>query len=64
MTMDETIDTLKTALEIVKEERDSILAKAIGWTWSEACITLDRGGDPRNTEIPGLLERAMKDLVG
>lgn len=36
----------------------------LGWAWAEACSTLDRGEDPRQTEISGLLDRCVTDLDG
>jgi len=38
--------------------------EAIGWSHAEACVTLDNGGDPRLTEVPDILTRAMTDLAG
>lgn len=35
---------------------------ALGWAWTEACLQLDAGKDPRQHEIPELLERCMRDL--
>lgn len=40
----------------------SVRAEAIGWTWTEACSQHDRGMDPRNFEVPKLLEMANADL--
>ena len=37
-------------------------AQAAGWTWTEACMQLDRGDDPRQYEIPALLPRIEHDL--
>lgn len=36
--------------------------EALGWMHAEACTTLDRGEDPRDTHVPELLERARRDL--
>ncbi len=36
--------------------------EAVGWTWSEACIQLDNGEDPRKYEQSQLIKRATKDL--
>ena len=36
--------------------------QAIGWAYADCCGTLDQGGDPRKTEMPGVLERATKEL--
>jgi hypothetical protein len=35
---------------------------AIGWAYADCCVTLDEGGDPRQTEMTSVLERAKKDL--
>lgn len=40
----------------------AIAAQAIGWAYADCCVTLDNGGDPRQTEMSGVLDRAMKDL--
>ena len=37
--------------------------EAIGWTWAEACATLDAGDDPRKIECSGLIDRAKTDLT-
>ncbi len=51
--------TAYTKLEhYIEQER----IMAIGWTHAEACVTLDRGGDPRITNVPMILERAKRDL--
>lgn len=36
--------------------------EAIGWTHADACCDLDAGRDPRQKEIPEMLERAILDL--
>ena len=45
---------------------DELLAavrlEAMGWTWAEACSQLDRNQDPRNFEVPKLVDLAKKDL--
>lgn len=41
---------------------ESVRAEAIGWTHANACVTLDKGEDPRLQEVPNILERAKKDL--
>ena len=38
-------------------------AMAIGWAYADCCTTLDEGGDPRETEMSGVLKRATKDLL-
>jgi hypothetical protein len=40
----------------------SVRAEAIGWTWTEARSQHDRGMDPRNFEVPKLLEMSNADL--
>ena len=44
---------------MVERERDV----AIGWTYADACVTLDHGGDPRQTLVPDILARAKVDLA-
>ena len=43
---------------------DKARIEAIGWAYADCCITLDRGGDPRQTEMSGVLKRAQDDLNG
>lgn len=51
-----------TAYNRLEHYIESIRAEAIGWTHADACLTLDKGGDPRLNDIPEMLERAKKDL--
>ncbi len=37
--------------------------EAIGWTYADACVTLDKGEDPRLQNVPNILERAKIDLA-
>ena len=41
---------------------DEVLFRAIGWAHADACLALDRGDDPRNMEVPDMIERAKHDL--
>ena len=52
--------TCYTELEHYVEQ---IRAEAIGWTHADACVTLDNGDDPRLTEVPEMLNRALIDLA-
>lgn len=36
--------------------------EAVGWAWTEACLQLDAGKDPREHETPELIERVERDL--
>jgi len=36
--------------------------EAIGWAYADCCTDLDKGLDPRKTEMPGVLERSQVDL--
>ena len=36
--------------------------KAIGWAYVDCCVTLDKGGDPRETDMATVLPRATNDL--
>ena len=38
------------------------IIEAIGWTWSQACNLLDSNIDPRNYEIPQLLDDYHRDF--
>ncbi len=33
----------------------------LAWAWNEACLTVDRGNDPRETTMPALLSRLAND---
>ena len=37
--------------------------EALGWMHAECCATLDRGEDPRNTEVSGMVQRCIRDLT-
>ena len=39
-----------------------IRVEAIGWAHANCCATLDKGGDPRLTEVPAMLAQAQLDL--
>lgn len=47
--------------ELVKRVEDA-RALAIGWAYADCCVTLDNGGDPRQTEMSAVLARAKVDL--
>jgi hypothetical protein len=44
--------------EYIKSKR----IESMAWGHADACADLDRGIDPKNTEIPGMLERFLKDF--
>lgn len=37
-------------------------SEAIGWTHADCCCDLDRGEDPREKIVPGMLARCKVDL--
>lgn len=41
---------------------NKVRLEAVGWTWAEACVQLDKGDDPRQYEQPLLIPRVMEDL--
>lgn len=41
---------------------EGVRAEAIGWAHADACCDLDKGNDPRLTNVPDMLARAKKDL--
>lgn len=45
------------------ESEQKAATMALGWAWAEACTQLDRGDDPRQWEVPELLERMLKELA-
>ena len=51
-----------TAYTELEHYIESVRAEAIGWTHADACITLDKGDDPRLIEVPEILSRARRDL--
>jgi hypothetical protein len=51
-----------TAYNRLEHYIEGVRAEAIGWMHADACLTLDRGDDPRTVEVPFILERAKKDL--
>lgn len=51
--------TCFTRLELYIE---GVRAEALGYAHASACIMLDKGGDPRLTEVPLLLDSAKRDL--
>ncbi len=42
---------------------EGVRAEAIGWAHADACAAMDKGEDPRNSDVPDMLVRARKDLV-
>ena len=38
--------------------------EAIGWAYADCCVTLDKGGDPRKTDMADVILRAREDLFG
>lgn len=59
-------DSAKAGEALARRVRDETAREAreqaIGWAWTEACIQLDNGLDPRGYEMPKLMERAVYDL--
>ena len=51
-----------TAYNLLEQYCDGIRAEAIGWTHTDACVSLDNDKDPREKSIPEMLERAKIDL--
>lgn len=52
--------TAYTKLELYIERQR---AEVLGWTIADACVSLDKGKDPRTAEVPGTFERMVKDLT-
>ena len=52
-----------TAYTKLEHYIEGVRTEAIGWMHADACITLDRGEDPRIVEVPSILERAKVDLA-
>jgi len=52
-----------TAYTRLEHYIEGVRAEAIGWMHANACVTLDRGGDPRTVEVPSILDQAKVDLA-
>jgi len=52
-----------TAYTELEHYIEGVRAEAIGWTHADACTTLDKGGDPRLTEVTDMLARSRVDLA-
>ena len=39
-----------------------VLCLTLGWAWSEACVQLDKGEDPRKYDMAELLHRAQEEI--
>jgi hypothetical protein len=44
--------------QYVEEQR----VQALGWAYTDSCIMLDNGDDPRLSEVPDIIARAAYDL--
>lgn len=60
---DNEIYPTSTAYTKLEHYIESVRAEAIGWTHADACTELDKGGDPRLTNVPDMLQRARVDLA-
>jgi len=52
-----------TAYTRLEHYIEGVRAEAIGWMHANACVTLDRGGDPRTVDVPSILDQAKVDLA-
>lgn len=41
---------------------ESCVAMAVGWAYTDCCVALDKGNDPRKNDLADVLERAKRDL--
>jgi len=46
----------------MKQHIDAARWEAIGWAYADCCVSLDKGEDPRQNEMPEVLARARIDL--
>ena len=51
-----------TAFTKLEHYIEQVRAEAIGWAHADACVCLDKGGDPRVNNVPEMLDRAKHDL--
>jgi len=49
-------------MKSVQDLIDEKVIEAIGWAYADCFVMLDKGLDPREAELPEVLERARKDL--
>ncbi len=47
----------------LKEFHKALLMKSVGWTFAYCCQLLDDGKDPREIEIPEVIEKAYDELI-
>jgi len=52
-----------TAYTRLEHYIEGVRAEAIGWTHADACVTLDKGQDPRTQNVPDILLRAKTELA-
>jgi hypothetical protein len=50
------------AYDLLERLVEGARMEGIGWAYAEACATLDKGEDIRDTLVPDMLERARVDL--
>jgi len=51
------------AYDALEKYIEGVRAEAIGWTYADACISLDNKKDYRKIEPSSILERAMRNLA-
>ena len=51
-----------TAYTLLDRYIEGVRSEAIGWAHAYSCTSLDNGEDPRLTNIPDMLVRAIIDL--
>lgn len=51
-----------TKFKVTKIDSNDKVIEAIGWTHADDCVDLDNDRDPRQKEVPEMLDRATKDL--
>ena len=52
----------KERVKEVREAREEGIWTGIGWAHTDACVILEKGGDPRKIIVPEQMERASVDL--
>jgi hypothetical protein len=52
-----------TAYTRLEHYIEGVRSEALGWAHADACCLLDKGEDPRLSEVPDMLLRARKDLA-
>ena len=51
------------AYDALEKYIEGVRIEALGWSYADACVHLDKGEDYRQIEVPSILNRAIADLA-